>query len=104
MKVPILLLAWKRPKHTKRVIDSIRKISPQKIYISCDGPSLGDREEALKVKRTQEVCKKLINWDCEVKWQISETYLGCKIGVVNAINWFFNNIANDINKIQIIPQ
>ena len=93
---PILLIVWRRPKETIKVIDSIRKIKPNKLFISCDGPRLGNQEEELKVKRTQEVCKESINWDCEVKWQISETNLGCKIGVTRAINWFFNNVKEGI--------
>ncbi len=93
---PILLIVWRRPKETLEVINSLRKIKPKKLFISCDGPRLGDRKEALKVERTKEVCKKFINWDCEVKWQISDKNLGCKIGVVNAINWFFNNVEEGI--------
>ena len=43
MDVPILLLIWKRPSHTTRVINSIRQICPKKIYLS-DGPIKNDRE------------------------------------------------------------
>jgi len=93
---PILLIVWRRPKETIEVIDSLRKIKPKQLFISCDGPRLGNSQEALKVKKTQEVCKEFINWDCEVKWQISETNLGCKVGVVSAINWFFNNVQEGI--------
>ena len=93
---PILLIVWRRPKETIEVINSLRKIKPKKIFISCDGSRFGNHEEDLKVKRTQEVCKEFINWDCEVKWQISEENLGCKIGVVSAINWFFSNVEEGI--------
>ena len=93
---PILLIVWRRPKETLEVINSLRKIKPKKLFISCDGPRLRNKEEAFKVKKTQEVCKKFINWDCEIKWQISEKNLGCKIGVVSAINWFFKNVHEGI--------
>ena len=93
---PILLIVWRRPEETIKVNDSLRKIKPKKLFISCDGPRLGNQDEELKVKRTQEVCKNFITWDCEIKWQISDTNLGCKVGVVNAINWFFNNVEEGI--------
>ena len=86
----------RRPKETIEVLDSLRKIKPSKIFISCDGPRLGNQEEAIKVKKTQEVCKELINWDCEIKWQIFQTNLGCKMGVATAINWFFDNVKEGI--------
>ena len=93
---PVLLIVWRRPKETIKVLDSLRKIKPTKIFISCDGPRLGNQDEAIKVKKTQEVCKEFINWDCEVKWQIYETNLGCKMGVATAINWFFDNVKEGI--------
>ena len=93
---PILLIVWRRPKETIQVINSLRKIKPRKLFVSCDGPRLGNKEEALKVKKTQEICKEFINWDCEVKWQISKKNLGCKIGVTSAINWFFHNVQEGI--------
>ena len=31
-----------------------------------------NKEEFEKVKKTQEILRKNINWDCEVKWKISE--------------------------------
>ena len=93
---PILLIVWRRPKETLEVINSLSKIKPRTLFISCDGPRLGDRKEAIKVKRTQEVCKEFINWECDVKWQISDSNLGCKAGVVSAINWFFNNVQEGI--------
>ena len=93
---PILLIVWRRPKETIEVLTSISQIKPKKLFISCDGPRLGNREEAFKVKRTQEICRDFINWDCEVKWQISQANLGCKVGVVSAINWFFDNVQEGI--------
>jgi len=93
---PILLIAWRRPKETKQVITSLRKIKPKILFISCDGPREGNSSEYKKVKRTHEIIKKNINWDCEIKFQISKVNLGCKIGVTKAINWFFSNVNEGI--------
>ena len=93
---PILIIAWRRPKETKKVLNSLRKIKPSKLFISCDGAREGNAEEYDKVKKTQEVLRNKINWECEVNWQISDINLGCKIGVSNAINWFFNYVNEGI--------
>ena len=93
---PILLIAWRRPKETKEVIESLKIIKPKKLFISCDGARDHNKEEFEKVKKTQEILRKNINWDCEVKWKISEKNLGCKIGVTNSINWFFSNVKEGI--------
>lgn len=93
---PILLIAWRRPKETNEVINSLRKIKPKKLFISCDGAREGNLEEYQKVKKTQEIINNSINWDCDVKTQISDFNLGCKIGVSTAINWFFSYVNEGI--------
>ena len=93
---PILLIAWRRPKETKEVIDSLKLIKPKRLFISCDGAREGNNQELEKVKKTQEMLKENINWDCEIKWQISKINLGCKKGVTKAINWFFENVSEGI--------
>ena len=93
---PILLIAWRRPKEIKEVIDSLKVIRPKRLFISCDGARDNNVEEFEKVKKTQEVLLKTINWDCKIEWQISDVNLGCKKGVTKAINWFFENVQEGI--------
>ena len=93
---PILLIAWRRPKETKEVIDSLKEIKPRRLFISCDGARENNLEEFEEVKKTQAIIKNNIIWDCEVNWQISDINLGCKIGVTRAINWFFENVSEGI--------
>ena len=64
LKTPILLIAWRRPKETKEVINSLKKIKPKKIFISCDGAREGNHEEFDKVKKTRQIISENINWDC----------------------------------------
>ncbi len=96
LNTPVLLTLWRRPNETKRVIKAIKEVKPKKLFIACDGARSGNKEEFDKVKKTIEVCKKEINWDCEVIWKISEKNLGCKTGVTNAINWFFDHVNEGI--------
>lgn len=93
---PILLITWRRPKETKEVLDSLKEIKPKTLFISCDGPREGNSEELEKVRKTQDILKENINWNCEVKWQISSVNLGCKKGVTKAIDWFFSNVSEGI--------
>ncbi len=91
MNVPILLLVWKRPSHTKRVIDSIKQISPKKIYISSDGPIINDKENKRLIELVRKIIFKEIDWDCQVFTNFSKVNKGCKIAVAEGINWFFSN-------------
>ena len=91
LETPILIIAWKRADKTHELINSIRKVSPKKVYLACDGAIKGDNENKIKVKQTRDILNNEINWDCEVKRLYSKNHNGCKDGVSKAIDWFFLN-------------
>ena len=64
---PILLITWKRPKETLRVIKALSIIKPSKIYISSDGARLNHKDELKKVNDTREIVEKYINWNANIK-------------------------------------
>jgi len=91
MDVAILLLIWKSPEHSKRVIESISKVAPKRIYISSDGPIINDKNNQRLVSLTRDEVIKQINWDCQLFTNFSEENQGCKLAVTRGINWFFDN-------------
>ncbi len=40
-ETPVLLLAFNRPEHTKKVLEVLRKVKPTQLYVAVDGPRLG---------------------------------------------------------------
>ena len=90
-ETPILLISWKRPQKTLKVLNEIRKISPTKIYLACDGPIKNDPVNKEKVLQTRKILNNEIDWHCEINRLYSDTNNGCKIGVSKAITWFFKN-------------
>ena len=88
-KKPVLLIAWKRPKHLKKVIESLRLYRPSKIYFACDGPR-EELEEKIKVEKTRAIIDNEINWPCKIYKLIRERNKGCKLAVSEAISWFFS--------------
>lgn len=89
-KKPVLLIAFNRPDETKQVLDEISKYDPSKIYVSLDGPR---PDKPNDVKLTEAVIQVLNESVLRSKIQIqrSSENLGCKKGVVAAIDWFFDN-------------
>ncbi len=86
--VPLLLILFNRPQYIKESIDSINQIKPNKLYIHIDGP----RNDA-DYKKIEEIKKHISNFDKTIEINIlnQEENLGCSLGVVTAINWFFQN-------------
>lgn len=36
---PVLILAWRRPNTVRLVIEAIRPVAPDQLFIACDGPN-----------------------------------------------------------------
>jgi len=91
METALLLIVWRRPEETKKLIDSIRPFSPQKIYVASDGPKIDDIDNQKKVFEVRKLIDKEINWGCTLKKFYAKSNKGCKLGVTDAITWFFAN-------------
>lgn len=90
-KVPVLVLAFNRPNHVKKVMEAIAVYQPDKLYLACDGPREKKEGERELVGETQRVMKEAVTWPCEVKSLFREKNLGCAYAVYGAITWFFDH-------------
>lgn len=87
-KIPILILCYNRPLHFERILFEVLKYSPNHLYISCDGPKNNkDYDNIMIIKRLVDVIDKKI----KVTTRFNNINLGCKFGVIQGINWFFDN-------------
>lgn len=89
-KVPILFIVFNRPDVTLQVFTNLLK-NPyiSKIYVSCDGPR-SDGQDDQKVKAVQDIIDSAQS-DILIIKRYSNINQGCKMGVKNAIDWFFQN-------------
>lgn len=94
-KIPVLIIAFNRPKITENLIKELKKIKPKEIFFAVDGPRKNNKEDKIKVKETQEVIKN-IDWPCKVKKLIRTENKGCKYGPAEAIDWLFKNVDKGI--------
>jgi hypothetical protein len=95
-RVPVLLLAWRRPSLTKQVIDAIRVASPSQMFVACDGANAHRPDEAELVASTRATIDHEIDWQCTVERLYSESNQGCRRSVSRAISWFFDHVAEGI--------
>ena len=86
--VPVLLLAFNRPEKTAKVLAQIRKAAPVRVYAHCDGPRNhlpDDRHKTEAVRRI--ILEQLTPFG--VKTLFREENMGLRLGVYDALNWFF---------------
>ncbi len=89
-KIPILITLFNRPDHTERLINTLNKLSVNKIYVFIDGARPNNLQDKTKCQNVIKTIDK-INNHCDIKKKISNVNLGCKEAVSTALEWFFSN-------------
>jgi hypothetical protein len=89
----ILLVLFNRPQYFQQMAESINKINPPKIYIHIDGPR--NDEDLLKINEIKNLLEN-IDKNIHKEVLIQDKNLGCGLGMVTAINWFFDNEEDGI--------
>lgn len=90
MKSPILFIVFNRIETTQLVFDKIRNYKPERLYVAADGARSGKVGELEKCAAVRVLVKN-VDWPCEVKYLFRDQNYGCRVGVPDAISWFFSN-------------
>ena len=90
LNTPILVIIYKRSKTLKKVIESIKKVKPKKIYFAANAPASNNSSEVRKVLKTRDLIK-TINWECEIKRLFHKKHLIASESISSGISWFFEN-------------
>ena len=93
--VPLLLIIFNRPDLVGKLMERLREIRPQKLFIAADGPRPDRPGEALACQETRAETLS-IDWPCEVHRLESDENQGCKLGASRAITWFFEHVEEGI--------
>lgn len=96
LPVPVLLIAFRRPTLTARVLDALRTVRPRHLFVALDGPHPLRVGEAELVERTRTLILESVSWPCELELLQQPLHRGCRTGVVMALDWFFAQVAEGI--------
>ena len=88
-KLPVLMIVFNRPETTEKVFEAVREYTPERLYVSADGPR-PDKPDAERCAAVRAIIDR-VDWPCEVKTRFRETNLGCRKAPPDGISWFFEN-------------
>jgi hypothetical protein len=88
LETPIVLVCYRRPEQTQRVLDRLKEVEPTNLYVAADGPR--HRNEWSAVRATRKLFEN-IGWDCEVRLDFSERNLGLALRVTSAVSSAFQH-------------
>lgn len=97
LRIPILLITFNRPEHTRRVLEAIIAAKPKDLYVFQDGAREGNESDLMKCAEVREVVEELINGtDVVLHTNYSNKNLGCGAGPMTGLNWFFSQVEMGI--------
>jgi len=92
---PVLVMAFNRPDHLSRLLQRLREVGSQRIFVAIDGARTHVEGEAALV----DECRNLVNsidWTDQVMTLLQPRNLGCGNGVSTAVSWFFDQVEQGI--------
>ena len=85
--VPIVIFLFKRYDTVIRILNRIKEINPQKLYLIADGPR--NEEEKKLVDNCRKVVEENITWDCEVIRNYTDVNKGVYDRIGKGAKWVF---------------
>lgn len=83
---PVLVIGFNRPDKMEDLLTCLVRSGIRRIFVSLDGPRIPADE--VSCKATREMVEKFSShFDLKMVWR--EQNLGCNLGVVAALDWFF---------------
>lgn len=92
---PVLLLLFNRPQLATRVFERVRAARPARLFVAVDGPRPEIQGDGELCRACRNLVQK-IDWPCEVSTLFRDRNLGCRVGVSEAISWFFESVDEGI--------
>jgi hypothetical protein len=91
---PVLLLIYRRPDLSRRLIESVAAARPRELFISADGPRGPDEAALCEAARAAVLDR--IDWPCNVRTRFSMENQGPRYGPSRAIDWVFSEVDEAI--------
>ena len=95
LSTPVVLLIFRRPELTARVLAAIARAKPQRLFVIADGPRPNRADEAEQCAVTRAVIDR-VDWDCDVVKNYSAINLGCGLRPATGISWAFEHVEEAI--------
>lgn len=94
-EVPISLHIFNRPETTEILFNKIRKIRPTKLFITADGPRLGNLSDQKNCELTRLAVSN-VDWDCQLYTNFSDVNKGSFKSTSEGITWVFEHVDRAI--------
>lgn len=95
--IPVLVISFNRPDTTKELLLALKKVNIKELYVFIDGPRKESIQKDLNsINKIKKTIEDVVDWGCNLKIKSSAVNLGCGLGPIEAITWFFENVDEGV--------
>lgn len=87
---PVAAIIFNRPDCSLRLMESLRRLKPARLFLISDGPRTGVNGEADLVQQCRDIMQP--DWDCDFSTNYAENNMGCRHRIVSGLNWVFERV------------
>jgi len=95
MNVPVCLIIFRRPAHTKKLIEALSEVRPNKLFVVADGPRPDVFDDMAACLSARKVIDD-VDWPCDIHRFYSDVNLGCGKRPSSGIDWVFSHVDRAI--------
>jgi hypothetical protein len=95
VQTPVVLIVFRRPGVTKRNLDVLREVRPERLFVVADGPRPGLPDEARQCEEVRALVD-TIDWPCQVERKYADANLGLEANVELGLDWVFSKVDRAI--------
>lgn len=88
--IPVVLVFFNRPEFFRQVLEQVKKVKPQKLYLISDYAREDRVGEKEKVKQCRQLAEEMIDWECEVIKNYANENKGCCDRIGGGAAWVFS--------------
>lgn len=94
-ETPVCLIIFRRPEHTRRVLEAIARVRPSRLFVVADGPRQDHPKDVDACAAARAEIER-IDWPCEIVRNYSDGNLGCGMRPATGITWLFQQVEEAI--------
>ncbi len=95
LSTPVVLILFRRPEETARLIEALSTLRPRQIFVIADGPRCDIPGEAQACAAARAELER-ISWPCDIFSDLAAVNLGLKRRVESGLDWVFSQVEEAI--------
>ncbi len=96
LATPVVLVVFRRPDVTRRSLDVLRSVRPQRLFVVADGPRPGRPQEAAQVAGVRSLIEESVDWPCVIERKYADSNVGLEANVELGLDWAFSQVDRAI--------